>query len=87
MSLSRKEIKKMEELYESIYVETLDSSSVLGGVGEIDEIPIENEDSYAEGDTRIPTLIGIQRRTKISPLFDPAKHQKNKKNVRSKKKK
>jgi len=77
MSLSRKEIQKMENLYESMYSENMDSASVVGGSTEMQEIPIENEDSYAKGDTRIPTVLGVQRRNKIKPLFDPAKHKKN----------
>lgn len=86
MSLSRKEIEKMENIYESMYFEDMNSASVVGGSSEIQEIPIENEDSYAKGDTRIPTVLGVQRRNKIKPLFDPAKHQKNKKNGKIKKK-
>lgn len=78
MHMSRKEIKKMETLYDSIYLE-MDSSSVLGDASLQDEVSIENKDTYATGNTVIPTLLGVSRRNKIKSLFDPAKAQKTKK--------
>lgn len=76
MRMSTDETNKIAELYESIYNESLVSAAVVGDSAGLEGGSVETGDNYAPGDTRIPTVIGIQRRTKINNVFDPLKHQK-----------
>lgn len=76
MRMSTDETNKIAELYESIYNESLVSAAVVGDSAGLEGGSVENTDSYASGTTVIPTVIGIQRRTKINNVFDPLKHQK-----------
>lgn len=87
MRMSRHEMFKIQEIYESMYTEDMMSVDVLGDSPGLEGGSIENKDSYAPGTTVIPTLLGMQRRNKINKLFDPNKHQKksNKKNKKNKK--
>lgn len=82
MRMSRDEMYKMQEIYESMYTEDMMSVDVLGDSPGLEGGSVENKDSYATGTTVIPTVLGVQRRNKINKLFDPLKHQKktNKKN-------
>lgn len=56
--LSTEETKIIADLYQEILNEDMDAGSILGGssdgTGDLGE---ENDDSYATGDTRIPTSI------------------------------
>lgn len=84
MRMSRDEMVKIGNIYESIYTEDLASADVLGSSAGLTGGSVENTDSYATGRTDVPTIIGIQRRNKINKMFDPLKHQKK---SRKKKKK
>lgn len=75
MRMSSDEMLIIGELYESIYHESLVSAAVVGDSAGLEGGSVENTDSYAKGDTRIPTIIGLQRRNKINNIFDPLKHQ------------
>jgi len=62
MKMSSADSKNIESLYESIVMNEMDSMDVLGGSSELQGGDVENSDSYATNDQRLPYLVGIQRR-------------------------
>lgn len=84
--MSRDEMNKLQDIYESMYIENMTAGVVLGDSPGLDGGSVENTDSYATGSTVIPKVLGISRRNKINNVFDPLKHQKGAKNKKNGKK-
>jgi hypothetical protein len=84
--MSRHEMDKLQDIYESMYIENMMAADVLGDSPGLEGGSIENTDSYATGSTVIPKVLGISRRNKINNIFDPLKHQKGAKSKKNGKK-
>jgi hypothetical protein len=62
MRLSRLDEKKLADIYQNILNEDMDAGGVYGDMAGEHGNGIENQDFYAPGDNRVPTILGVQSR-------------------------
>lgn len=74
--LSSQDFENLNNIYESLLIE-MEIGDVVGTSTE--ELKLDNEDDYASGDTRIPTLLGNTVQTRNGKIKGKKRRRKSKK--------